>query len=81
MAGSKVKSVQETLIYMISNLGEADVFGLVGFHTEVCTAGSLYRLYIGIADGMVRCAGTGVPVLKMIASEPTHRTMPSAMPI
>ena len=37
MAGTKVKSVQETLIYMISTLGEAL---------------TLYGLYIGIADGM-----------------------------
>ena len=28
----------------------------------------LYRLYIGIADGHVHCAGMGVPVLKMSAS-------------
>ena len=29
---------------------------------------ALYRLYIGVADGMVYCAGMDVPVLKTTTS-------------
>ena len=51
-SGRKLTRVKETLAYMIGALSERDVFGLVGFHTDVWPErGSFFKNLSAHADG------------------------------